>query len=85
VSGEGYFQAAAWVAAVIFFAGGAWWQIAQLRKDLNGLGMKLGALDAKLIKEKEEAAKWRHNESLAILLATPQDRQRDVADFLKQN
>lgn len=85
MSAEGFFQVAVWLATVIFFAGVYFWKQQQLRKDVNGIGTKVAAAAAKHIQEREEEARWRHNVSLAIMRAAPEERQPEVAELLKEN
>jgi hypothetical protein len=60
---------------VIFGAGGAWFLVKQMRRDLNGIGAK-----ARLIEDK--AADRYIAISFAILLSAPEDKRRAVAQIL---
>jgi hypothetical protein len=40
----------AWVAGMVFSAGGAWVKLRQVRRDVNGLGAKLRLLQGLLIR-----------------------------------
>ena len=70
-------QIFAWVAGMIFSAGGAWWQFRQLRKDVNGIGIRM--------REELRLASKRHfNTALAIMTSVPEEKRKEVADLLKE-
>lgn len=70
-------QLVAWVAGMIFSAGGAWWQFRQLRKDVNGIGIRMR-------EESRQAYKRHFNTALVIMATVPEEKRKDVADFLKE-
>jgi len=66
------------ILAGVFSAGGVYFLIRQSRRDVDGLGGKLG-------RETRLAACRHHNTTMAILLLAKDDAQRSkVADMLKE-
>jgi hypothetical protein len=68
-------QLAIGAAQILFLAGGFYVFIKQLRKDLNGVGTKLRALDERSDDRQLVA-------TVAILLLTPADKQLEIAQLL---
>jgi hypothetical protein len=59
-------------ANIIFLAGGFYFLVKQLRKDLSGMGIKLRSLD--------ERSDDRHMvTAIAVILNTPAEKQRETA------
>lgn len=70
---------ATFLISLAFGAGGAWFLIKQSRKDVNGLGAKVGG-DAKA------AARRAHNTALALMLLAQSDAQRmKIADLMRED
>jgi len=70
-------EAAYALLSLAFGAGGAWFLIRQSRKDVNGLGRKLGG-------EIERSAARHHNVTLALMLAAPEEKKAEIARLLRQ-
>lgn len=67
-----------WIAAssVVFFAGGAYALLRSVRRDVNGVGAKIGQI---LERHRERA----NNVNLALMLICKPEEREKVAHFLK--
>ncbi len=60
------------IGQLLFLAGGLFWAFKQMRRDLSGMGIKLRALD-------ERSDDRNLATSIAVILNTPKEHQRDTA------
>lgn len=68
-------QLGVYAAQLIFFLGGLYFLIKQLRKDLNGVGCKVRAID-------ERADDRFFITAIVLLIITPDDKRIEIAKLL---
>lgn len=69
------------IAGWVFAAGGAWFALKQVRRDVNGLGTKVHRLAAEIAdarRQSEREADRRYMTLAIILLASAEERDREL-------
>jgi len=70
--------------ALVFGAGGGWFLLKQVRKDVNGLGQKFGRLQGEIETLKLQHAREQADLAILILSMCPADQRFEYAKMLRR-
>jgi hypothetical protein len=65
------------IAGIVFVAGGIYWQVIRLQRDFKGVSAKVNA-------QAEAQARQYHNLTMGILRAAPEEKQAELAGFVRE-